>query len=342
MNRLTLLLLLAALVLSCKKVDDIPLVIESFFAEPDSVFPGDTVNVTFTYSDPDGGNGIGITWHGEPGKWIEGLPSEPTSVLWIAPHEPGEYLITIEVYAGTEILSDSLKVFVMDTTGTFIDSRDGHEYKWAKIGSQIWMAENLAYLPSVSPPTIGWDATGFCYVYGYLGTDVNEAKNHPDYSTYGVLYNWSTAMDGTSSSSLTPSGVQGICPNGWHLPSDGEWKILELYLGMNPSDADQEMFRASGQVGIKLKSRNGWFEGGNGTNASGFNALPAGIRDANGNFEFGAFGGKDRIAYFWSTTTEYDPIARIRVLWYSETGICRMEDLKHSGLSVRCVKDQLK
>src|SRR5690554_382234 len=119
------------------------------------------------------------------------------------------------------------------TSGTFIDSRDGNEYNWVQIGDQVWMAENLAYLPSVNMVADGSeDAAGsYYYVYGYDGTNVADAKATANYNTYGVLYNWPAAMNGTASSTTNPSGIQGVCPAGWHLPSDAEWTELTDYLG---------------------------------------------------------------------------------------------------------------
>ncbi len=105
---------------------------------------------------------------------------------------------------------------------TFTDSRDGNVYKFVKIGTQTWMAENLAYLPSVVGSATGSETTPYYYVYGYDGTSVTAAKATSNYTTYGVLYNWPAAMGGFSSSSSNPSGVQGVCPAGWHLPSEAE------------------------------------------------------------------------------------------------------------------------
>ncbi len=102
------------------------------------------------------------------------------------------------------------------------DSRDSQIYQYITIGAQVWMTENLAYLPSVFAPATGSNSTAYYYVYGYNGTDVAAAKATSNYTTYGVLYNWPAAMNGSASSTSNPSGVQGICPSGWHLPSDAE------------------------------------------------------------------------------------------------------------------------
>jgi len=176
------------------------------------------------------------------------------------------------------------------TSGTFIDSRDGNEYNWVQIGDQVWMAENLAYLPSVNMVADGSeDAAGsYYYVYGYDGTNVAEAKATDNYTTYGVLYNWTAAMDGEASSTTNPSGIQGVCPAGWHLPSDAEWTELTDYLG------------GESVAGGKLKETGTthWASPNtDATNETGFTALPGGYRGSNGTFNYiGYFG------YWWSAS----------------------------------------
>src|SRR5574344_1981957 len=114
---------------------------------------------------------------------------------------------------------------------TIKDARDNQTYRIVTIGSQTWMAENLKYLPSVVGPRTGSKTTPHYYVYGYNGTNVTDAKATANYNTYGVLYNWPAAMNGAASSTTNPSGVQGECPDGWHLPSDAEWTELTDYPG---------------------------------------------------------------------------------------------------------------
>jgi hypothetical protein len=93
---------------------------------------------------------------------------------------------------------------------------EGNGYKTVKIGKQWWMAENLAYLPTVNPPTEGSVTNPYYYVYNYIGTNVAEAKESEIYKTFGVLYNWPAAMN--------------ACPKGWHLPSYAEWEQLGQYI----------------------------------------------------------------------------------------------------------------
>jgi uncharacterized protein (TIGR02145 family) len=219
-------------------------------------------------------------------------------------------------------------------TGSFTDPRDNKTYNTVIIGDQIWMAENLAYLPSVSPSSQGSDSTPFYYVNGYQGTDVGAAKATNNYKTYGVLYNWPAVMTGAASSSSNPSGIQGVCPAGWHLPSDAEWKQLEMALGMDQTKADSYGWRGTYQ-GILLKAISGWDSKGNGANTSGFSALPGGGRGySDGTFGSVGFGG-----IWWTSTEEYSSYAWYRSLSAAGNDVGRYSFHKANGYSVRCVRD---
>jgi len=213
------------------------------------------------------------------------------------------------------------------TSGTFIDSRDGNEYNWVQIGDQVWMAENLAYLPSVNMVADGSeDAAGsYYYVYGYDGTNVAEAKATDNYTTYGVLYNWTAAMDGEASSTTNPSGIQGVCPAGWHLPSDAEWTELTDYLG------------GESVAGGKLKETGTthWASPNtDATNETGFTALPGGDRGGNGTFYGIGLGGD-----WWSATETGTGGAWDWFLYYNYGNVIWSSNSKELGFSVRCVRD---
>src|SRR5690554_521749 len=213
------------------------------------------------------------------------------------------------------------------TSGTFIDSRDGNEYNWVQIGDQVWMAENLAYLPSVNMVADGSeDAAGsYYYVYGYDGTNVADAKATDNYATYGVLYNWTAAMDGEASSTTNPSGIQGVCPAGWHLPSDAEWTELTDYLGGRSG------------AGGKLKETGTmhWVSPNTGaTNETGFTALPGGYRGDNGTFDYIGYGG-----YWWSATEYSASSAWYRIMGINLSSVPLFNYNKEVGFSVRCVRD---
>ena len=210
---------------------------------------------------------------------------------------------------------------------TFTDPRDGKVYQTVVIGNQVWMAENLAYLPSVNMVADGSeDAAGsYYYVYGYDGTNVADAKATDNYATYGVLYNWTAAMDGEASSTTNPSGIQGVCPAGWHLPSEAEWTELTNYLG------------GTSVAGGKLKETGTthWNTPNTGaTNETGFTALPGGNRNYFGTFiDIGLYG------YWWSATEYSATDAWYRVMNYDYSNVYSNYFNKEVGFSVRCVRD---
>lgn len=193
----------------------------------------------------------------------------------------------------------SLAGFTLDQ-GSCKDSRDGKVYATVKIGSQTWMAQNLEYRTKTG--TRAW------------GDDMGNVKK------YGYLYDWAAARE--------------ACPKGWRLPSDADWKMLELHLGMAPDEFEKNRKRAEG-LGLKLKSATGWYENGNGNNGSGFNALPGGACL----FYDNSYHFLGELAYFWTSTAEGNQDAYARVFRYDETYAERSLFAKSNSLSVRCVKD---
>ncbi len=220
----------------------------------------------------------------------------------------------------------------------FTDERDDNHYNAVKIGNQVWMAENLKYLPEVSPSSDGSETEAYYYVYGYNGTDVSAVKATTNYQTYGVLYNWTAAMAGENSSNATPSGVQGVCPVGWHLPSDAEWKELEMALGMSQADAYATGWRGTDQGSQLAGNADLWADGALETNpafgSSGFTALPGGFRYLDDSFDNVGGGG-----IWWSATQNNSSYAWCRYLNYSNSNVFRFSYDKSSGFSVRCVRD---
>ncbi len=210
---------------------------------------------------------------------------------------------------------------------------DGKSYAVVKIGTQTWMAENLAWLPAVSASVKGSDSVKHYYVYNYEDSLVLPAKNTTNYKLYGVLYNWPAAMNEGSKSLSGQRTVQDVCPTGWHMPYDEDWKMLENFLGMSQHDADSIYWRGSGEVGNKLKSSVGWNSEGNGINFSGFTALPGGYRNTHG-----SFGTLGNYALFWSATLS-DTASWYRSLNFNDNGVFRFTTLKSHGFSVRCIKD---
>jgi uncharacterized protein (TIGR02145 family) len=139
-------------------------------------------------------------------------------------------------------------------TSTFTDPRDGQGYNIVKIGNQWWMAENLNAneysngIPLINGTGAGNISSDYTTKYYFYYND--DSITYAD--TYGTLYTWAAAMNGVSSSDANPGDVQGVCPDKWHLPSDAEWKDLELYLGMDQIEVDATEWRGTDEGG-KLK-----------------------------------------------------------------------------------------
>jgi len=201
----------------------------------------------------------------------------------------------------------------------------GYDYSTVQIGEQCWFAENCRYLPAVVPSSVGSNIFPFSYVYGYEGYAVAAAKATANYETYGVLYNRPAVM------------VEGICPSGWHIPSDGEWQTMVISLGMSEADAASEGWRGS-PVGDYMKSTSGWGwsdwsgSSGNGSNSSGFTGLPGGYRYA------GDFGGNGYYGNWWSASDSGSNSWDF-VLGYDNDDVGRYSQDRSSGYSARCVRD---
>lgn len=217
----------------------------------------------------------------------------------------------------------------------FTDVRDNTEYKIVTIGDQVWMAENLKYLPQIHAADNGSSDEARYYVYNYTLGDVEGAKATANYTTYGVLYNWPAAMAGATSSDANPSSIKGICPTGWHLPSDAEWKQLEMFLGMTQEQADATGYRGEKNEGEQLKNSGTtyWANGNTGTNASGFTAFPGGYRPSDGSFS-----GMGYLGFFWSATINGSS-AWYRYLQLTNSKVSRSSSIKTYGLSVRCLRN---
>jgi uncharacterized protein (TIGR02145 family) len=196
--------------------------------------------------------------------------------------------------------------------GTSTVTYDGHNYTTVQIGSQCWFKENLRndnYNDGTAIPGNLNDATwtsttsGAQTVYGQGGP--NEALS---LTTYGRLYNWYAVTD-----------AAGLCPTGWHVPSNWEWTTLEAAVSSNAN---------------ALKSNTGWASGDGGTNSSGFSALPGGLR----NYYYGAFNFQGSYGYWWSSSLNGTDVW-YRTLYSGFSIIDRLSDLPRYGFSVRCVQD---
>ncbi len=206
---------------------------------------------------------------------------------------------------------------------------DGNTYKTVRIGNQIWMAENLNVshyrngdpIPQVQD-TVKWTnlTTGaWCYY------ENNAANGY----VYGKLYNWYAVND-----------PRGLAPKGWHVPKDGDWTVLERFLGMSRNDAEKTGRR--GSIGGKLKETGTmhWRSpNGGATNETGFTALAGGFRPPKGLISTGGFYFIGSLAYFWSSSENPDDHAWYRHLNAGDAGITRDLGHKRYGMSVRCVRN---
>jgi uncharacterized protein (TIGR02145 family) len=193
----------------------------------------------------------------------------------------------------------------------------GYTYSTVLIGEQCWFAENCRYLPTVSSYQTGSEDEPVYYVYDYTGYDVNEAKSTENYDSYGVLYNYPAVM------------TDGICPSGWHIPSDDEWINLEMSLGMTEGEANNFGWRGTDQ-GYTMKSSSVW----NGSNSSGFNGIPSGYRSSTGFHNDGTSG-------VWWAPAESTTYSWTRELYYYFDNVLRDYYVQPSGyaLSARCIKN---
>ena len=211
---------------------------------------------------------------------------------------------------------------------SFTDTRDGKKYKTVTIGDQVWMAENLNYAYTGIPyknDSYTSDSTSWCY------------GNDPAYcAKYGRLYTWAAAMDSEGKWSTNGKGcgynktcsptypVRGVCPEGWHLPSQAEWNALFTAVG------------GGATAGAKLKSQTGWtaFDGITNEDAFGFSALPAGFR-----YYDGLYSREGYHAIFWSSTEDGSNYAYHVSLTYRNDNADLSSYYKSYGFSVRCLKD---
>ncbi|WP_295069472.1 fibrobacter succinogenes major paralogous domain-containing protein [uncultured Fibrobacter sp.] len=208
--------------------------------------------------------------------------------------------------------------------GSMTDSRDGQIYKTVKIGNQVWMAENLNYADSVKTPSLM--GKNWCYA--------NKAENC---AVAGRLYTWAAAIDsvkfatdadnpqdcGYGKTCSLPAKVQGVCPDGWHLPSQVEWETLFTEVG------------GSSTAGKILMSQTGWYNNGNGTDGVGFSALPVGC-NIRYDREFLGDGG---YAAFWSASDYSSSLAYFMGMSSANEYAYLNPFPKDYGLSVRCLKD---
>ncbi len=227
------------------------------------------------------------------------VPALPCSVQSADPEQPRTDRSTVEVSA--DVRSGYRE---QATSGSYTDPRDGETYRWVRLGDQVWLAENLRF-----------DAGEGCWAWNEDETTV---------AGRGRYYTWDAARQAV--------------PPGWHLPSDEEWKQLEVFLGLDRGLADQvgERGMSDRVLAGRLKAVGRWHTEYQGslvpvTNETGFSALPIGWRAQEQFFHEGYTG-------FWSATDVGDQ-AWIRGLHFFDDTITRVLNSKVFAFSVRCVRD---
>jgi uncharacterized protein (TIGR02145 family) len=215
------------------------------------------------------------------------------------------------------IIGTSCKKDILTCGTPTVSDVDGNSYNTVRIGNQCWTQSNLKvgkYRNGDNIPTglssTAWESTTAGAYAIYNNDPVNDGL-------YGKLYNQYAVMD-----------TRGLCPTGWHVPTDGEWATLETFLG------------GSGVAGGALKrtatlpTPGGWNSpNGGASNSSGFTALPGGIRG-----EFGGFGEVGYYGYWWSSSLSGSD-AWLRILYYNVGNISRNSGTRTNGFSVRCLRD---
>jgi len=201
-----------------------------------------------------------------------------------------------------------------------IKDADSNDYTSVTIGTQVWMVENLKttkynngdLIGTTTPVTL--DISGEAapkYQWAYDGNESNV-------DTYGRLYTFYAITD-----------IRGVCPNGWHVPSDAEWTTLTTFLG------------GESVAGGKLKETgtDHWrTPNSDATNETGFTALPGGLRYASGPYVF-----NDSFGLWWSSTEYSEAYAYYRIVNYDGGDVTRDSSIygheKQAGFSVRCLKN---
>lgn len=241
----------------------------------------------------------------------------------------GYFIVAMEVKdtdGATATIRDTLEIYG-DPDGcqgvTFV-TYFGQVYHTVEIGLQCWFKENLNV--------------------GYMINNLDDMSNNSTIErycynddtvycwNYGAYYQWNETMQYSNT-----EGVQGICPDGWHIPSDNEWKILEGNVDSQFIVGDPEWNGTAGRgfdVGNNLKSTTTWYNNGNGSDLYGFTALPSGYKPRDGGFYMFL-----EATIFWSSTLATDEDKWGRAFRYNSDQSMRSPFPKKSGRSVRCLKN---
>lgn len=274
----------------------------------------------------------GIVWSTTPGPTIDvneginnDLSLENPFILTMTGLDPSSTYYYRAFATNTEGTGYGIE-YSFTTYFDIVNDLSGNTYYTVMIGAREWMAENLGTLvySTGEPISEKTDITEW-------GNDTQGAyswynNDQVTYSgAYGALYNWHAV-----------NNPDGLCPAGWHVPTDEEWKDMELTLGMDPAEADLTGYRGDDEGGmLKESGLEHWYSPNSGaTNSTGFTARPGGTRDNNGSFFDIGFN-----AWFW-TSTDFENIPYSRNIDTYDSGISRINYVgKNYGLSIRCIRN---
>ncbi len=294
------------------------------FPANNSEFPGDTViPIKVDASDNESVKEVKFYIDGE----LESTDKiEPYRYEWDTGGKVGSHTIKAKAYDASNNMGESevvsLKINATTNTGIVIDI-DGNVYQTVKIGNKWWMMENLKvthYRNGEAIPNVTEGSQWQNLTTGAYCEYDNNINNVP---IYGRLYNWYAVADS-----------RNIAPAGWHVPTDDEWKELEMYLGMSQSQADSIGWRGTDEGGkLKEAGTTHWNSPNTGaTNSCGFFALPGGYLHPTGFLDMGSMG------HWWSSTIH--PLgAWARKLNYNNSQVYNDISSKFFGFSLRCVRD---
>ena len=211
---------------------------------------------------------------------------------------------------------------------------DGNSYHTVQIGTQCWLKENMRTTHYANGDVIPYANSGYDYdnPFYYRNTNLDEA-------VYGLHYNWPAVMNGFGGSETNPSGVQGVCPDGWHVPSNAEWEQLRDYLA---SESEYWCNSTSTYIAKALAAQTDWNYYSSNTcylgtnpetnNVTGLSVMPAGY------YSSGSFNQTGHRGYFWTTTLN-GSYPKLWYLSYSDRDLRVTDDPTYYGYSVRCVRD---
>lgn len=262
----------------------------------------------------------GISTNGIAGTW---------SPETIDTSTPGKYTYTFTPDQGQCASVYSINIEII--SNNVITDNEGNVYKIVKIGDQWWMSENLRTSHYNNREMIGTTTPVSLDISGMTDPRYQWAFNGDENmaAVYGRYYTWYAATDS-----------RGVCPVGWHIPNDAEWTQLVNYMSNNGFG-----YEGSGtDIAKSIASTSGWIEDvtpgnvGNNqalNNSSGFNGIPAGVRNY-----LGSFRKEGQYASWWSSTESSPAKVFYRNIYYNISFMNREESDKNHGATIRCLKDK--